>query len=170
MTLERNDEFPYSEFSTRLGCVHTKQSRVQFSTVRLTKTRKWLCGLPTTAAAAAPTQQQGRVAVCFIFVSQTPVIGRDVKNGCTGAQFFVKDHKAIYDASRCEHRNRNQLAITSFGRKLQRRWALVGGALRRFVSYFEDNDVSNNKKTVIMFLLLLCLLFKDFVRYFWRSK
>ena len=113
MTLERNGEFPCSEFSTRFGCVHTNRvesGRVQFSPVILTKTWKRLCGLPTTAAAAVRTHQQGRVAACSIFVSQTPVIGRDGRNECTEAHFLLKDHEAIYDASHCEHRKGDELA------------------------------------------------------------
>ena len=101
----------------------TESSRVQSSPVRLTKTRQWLCGLLTMAAAAVSTHQQSRVeshescrvmrldATCSIFVSQTPVIGRD---GCCLEKeidveeliLLVKDHEAIYDASRREHRNR----------------------------------------------------------------
>jgi len=50
-------------------------------------------------------------AACYIFVSQTQVIGRD---GCYLEEemdvekliLLVKDHEAIYDASLCEHRNR----------------------------------------------------------------
>jgi len=50
-------------------------------------------------------------AACSIFVSQTLVIGRD---GCYLQEemdvekliLLVKGHEAIYDASRCEHRNR----------------------------------------------------------------
>ena len=50
-------------------------------------------------------------AACSIFVSLTLVIGRD---GCyleeemdVGKRILlVKDHEAIYDASRCGHRNR----------------------------------------------------------------
>jgi len=46
----------------------------------------------------------------FIFISQTRVIGRD---GCCLEEemdvekliLLVKDHEAIYNASRCEHRN-----------------------------------------------------------------
>jgi len=47
---------------------------------------------------------------CSIFASQTLVIGRD---GCCLEEemdlekliLLVKDHEAIFDASRCEHRN-----------------------------------------------------------------
>ena len=50
-------------------------------------------------------------AACSIFVSQTQLIGHD---GCYLEEemdvekliLLVKDHEAIYDASRCEHRNR----------------------------------------------------------------
>jgi len=76
------------------------------------------------AAAAVRTHQQSRVeshescrvrsldAACSVFVSQTLVIGRD---GCYLEEemdvekliLLVKDHEAIFDASRCEHRNRD---------------------------------------------------------------
>ena len=67
----------------------TESSRVQSSAVRLTKTRQWLCGLLTMAAAAVRRHQQSRVefheffrvksldAKCSIFVSQTLVVVRD---------------------------------------------------------------------------------------------
>ena len=50
-------------------------------------------------------------AACSIFVSQTLVIRRD---GCCLEEemdvekniLLVKDHEAIYNVSRCEHRNR----------------------------------------------------------------
>ena len=50
-------------------------------------------------------------AACSIFVSQTPVIGRDgcyLEEEMDVEKFFplVKDQEAIYDASRCAHRNR----------------------------------------------------------------
>jgi hypothetical protein len=41
-------------------------------------------------------------------------------------------------------------------------------------SYFDDDDIHNKTTapltTAIIFLLLLGLLFKVFIRYFWRSK
>ena len=109
-----------------------ESSRVQSSPVRLTKTQQWPCGLLKMAATAVHTHQRSRVessrveshkcqeswsqiicldAACSIFVSQTLAIGRD---GCYLEQemdvekliLLVKDHEAIYDASRCEHRNR----------------------------------------------------------------
>ena len=51
-------------------------------------------------------------AACSIFVSQTLVIGRD---GCYLEEemdmekliLLVTDHEEIFDASRCEHRNRD---------------------------------------------------------------
>ena len=90
------------------------------------------------AAAAVRTHQQSRVqshescrvksldAACSIFVSQTLMIGRD---GCYLGEemdvekliLLVKDHEEIFDASHCEHRNRDYIA--SVGRKLHRRWA-----------------------------------------------
>ena len=74
------------------------------------------------AAAAVRTYQQSRVeshescrvtsldAACSLFVSQTLVIGRDgyLEEEIDVEKFIllVKDHEAIYYASRCEHRNR----------------------------------------------------------------
>jgi ribulose kinase len=57
-------------------------------------------------------------AACSIFVSQTHVIGRD---GCYLEEemdvekliLLVKDHEANFDASRCEHRNRDYVASVS---------------------------------------------------------
>jgi hypothetical protein len=68
MTLDRNDESPYSKFSTRLGRVHT--NRLESSPIQSSQTHKdaemtlWL----TAAAAAVRTHQQGTVVSCFIFV------------------------------------------------------------------------------------------------------
>ena len=50
-------------------------------------------------------------AACFIFVSQTLVIGRDgwylqEEMGVEKLNLLVKDHEEIYDASRCEQWNR----------------------------------------------------------------
>jgi len=69
------------------------------------------------AAKAVRTQQQSRVeshescrvkrfdAASSVFISQNPVIGRDERN-VDKIILLVKDHEAINDASRCEHRNR----------------------------------------------------------------
>jgi len=54
---------------------------------------------------------------------------------------LVKDHEAIYDASRCELHLTLMMTI--------------------FIT---------TKTTVIMFLLLLGLLFQVFICYFWHSK
>jgi ribulose kinase len=79
------------------------------------------------AAAAVHTHQQSRVeshescrvksldATCSIFVSQTLAIGR---GDCCLAEnmdiekliLLVKDHEAIFDASRCDHRNRDYIS------------------------------------------------------------
>ena len=81
-----------------------------------------LCALLTMAAAAVRTHQQSRVksrescrvksldAACSIFVSQTLVIGRDgcyleEEMGTEKLILLLKNHEAIYDALRCEHRN-----------------------------------------------------------------
>ena len=66
------------------------------------------------AAEAVRTHQQSRVessqtsldAACIIFVSPIPVIGRDGRNGYRESYSFSEQHKAIYDAPRCEHWNR----------------------------------------------------------------
>jgi len=75
------------------------------------------------AAAAIRTHQQGRVeshescrgkrldAACSIFVSRTLVIGHDdcyleEEMDVEKLILLVKDHEEIYDALRCEHRNR----------------------------------------------------------------
>jgi len=88
-------------------------------------------------------------AACSIFVSQTLVIGRD---GCYLEEemdvekfiLLVKDHEAIYDASRCEHRNRRLTLMVMF----------------------ISTKTTAPLTTVIMFLLLLGLLFKVCVRFF----
>jgi len=73
-------------------------------------------------AAAVRTHQQSRVeshescrvksldATCSTFVSQALVIGRDScyleeEMDVEKLILLVKDHEAIYDALRCEHRN-----------------------------------------------------------------
>jgi len=78
-------------------------------------------------ATAVCTHQQSRVqshescrvksldAVCSIFVSQTLLIGRDgcyleEEMGVERLILLVKDHEEIFDASRCEHRNRDYVA------------------------------------------------------------
>jgi hypothetical protein len=85
-----------------------QQSRIEPNPVRLTKTRRWLCGLLTTPAAAVRAHQQSRVeslvAACFIFFSQPPVIVRD---GCYLKEemyvkkliLLVKGYEAICGAS-----------------------------------------------------------------------
>ena len=124
-----------------LGCVHT--NRVESSPIQSSQTHKdaavtlWLTfngrrSSAYTPAESSPVQshESCRVksldAACSIFVSQTLVIGRD---GCYLGEeidvekliLLVKDHEEIFDASRCEHRNRDYIA--SVGRKLYRRWA-----------------------------------------------
>jgi hypothetical protein len=104
---------------THSGCrssayTPTEPSRVQSSPVRLTKMQQWLYGLLTVAAVAAHTYRQSRVqsyescrvkcldAACSIFVSQTLVVGRDGSRKKWNWKILVKDHEAIFDASRCE--------------------------------------------------------------------
>jgi len=109
---------------TRMGeYTPTESSLAQSSSVRLTKTRQALCGLLIMAAAAVGTCQQSRVeshdscrVTCLdtassLFVSQTLMIERD---GCQEMDvekliLLVKDHEAIFDASRFEHRNRDYI-------------------------------------------------------------
>ena len=97
-----NNISPVPVLAARSKSVYTptESSRVQSSPVRLTKTQQWLCGLLIMAAEAVGTHQQSRVethescrvksldAACFIFVSHTPVIGRDGRNGCREAYSF----------------------------------------------------------------------------------
>ena len=69
------------------------------------------CVHPSRVESSRVTRVKSLDAACSIFVSQTLVIGRD---GCYLEEemnvekliLLVKDHEAIYDASRCEHRNR----------------------------------------------------------------
>ena len=74
MTLERNDEFPYSEFSRRLGCVHT--NRVESSPIQSIPTHKgaevtlWLNYNCRRGSAYTPAGS-----------SQTTVIGRGFNQG-----------------------------------------------------------------------------------------
>jgi len=101
-----------------LGCVHT--NRFESSPIQSGQTHKdaavtlWLTYNGSRGSAYTPTESS-RVksldAACSIFASQTLMIGRD---GCYLVEEMdveklvrlVKDHEAIYDASRCEHRNR----------------------------------------------------------------
>ena len=156
------DNYFYSWRLAVLGCVHTKElSRVQSSPARLTKTWQWLCGLLTMAAAAVHTHQQSQVeshescrvrsldAACSIFVSRTLVIGLlSWKNGCG------KDYSFSYGP---------------WGNL--RRLALWTPELRlTLMMMFITTKTTAPQTTVIMFLLLLGLLFKVCVCYFWHSS
>ena len=78
---------------------------------------------------------------------------------------LVKDHEANFDASRCEHRNRDY--ITSVWLKI---------ALEMGVDKWSDSvftlmmtifiSTKTTLTTVIVFLLLLDLIFKVCIRYF----
>jgi hypothetical protein len=68
------------------------------------------CVRPSTAKSSPTSLVKCDDALSFIFVSWTPVIERDgcylaLGNECRTV-LSVHDHQA-YDASRCEHRNRN---------------------------------------------------------------
>jgi len=119
---------PYS--LTPLGCVHT--NRFESSPVQSSQTHKdaavtlWLTfnghrGSVYTPAESSRVQSHESCqvksldAACSIFVSKTLVIGRD---GCCLEEemdvekliLLVEDHEAVFDASRCEHRNWDYIA------------------------------------------------------------
>ena len=86
-------------------------------------------------------------AACSIFVSQTLVIGRD---GCYLEEerdvekfiLLVKDHEEIFDASRCEHRNRDYIA--SVWQKIAQEMGI--GKMSASMFYFlpdDDDDIHN---------------------------
>ena len=115
-----------SSHHARSGCVPT--SRVESSAIQSSQTRKdaavtlWLSYNGRRGSAHTPTvssriesHESCRVksldVASFIYISQTRVIGRDgccleEEMGVEKLILLVKDHEAIYDASRCEHRNR----------------------------------------------------------------
>jgi len=103
--------------------------RVKSSPIRLTNMQESLFGLLTKAMHGnvytlaesswfeSPSfcQVENLDATRFIFVSQTPVIGYDgcliaVGNECKKSDSLSQEHGAIYNASHCEHRNRNHAA------------------------------------------------------------
>jgi len=104
-------------------CYTNQQSRVESNPVQSDSQRrgsdsvaclKWQ-PLRSVQTSRVESHESCRVmsldAACSIFVSQTQLIGHD---GCYLEEemdvekliLLVKDHEAIYDASRCEHRNR----------------------------------------------------------------
>jgi hypothetical protein len=142
------------------GCVHT--NRVESSPIQSSQTHKgaavtlWLTyndrhGRAYTPAESSRVQSHKscRVksfdAVCFIFVSQTPVIGRDGRNGCREA----------YSFSEGPRRNLRRLAF----------W-IPEPRLTLMITMFITTKTTAPPTTVMMFLLLLGLLFKVFIRYF----
>ena len=152
-------------------CTH-QRSRVESNPVQ---SDSWRCGSDSVAYLQWPprqrvhTSRESRVeshescwvksldASCFIFVSQTPVIRRDGKNDVEKLIVLVKDHEAIYDASRCEHRNRFLLL-----------W-------RRYSSYFYDDDVNKNENNSITnnsnnVLSVTRTSIESFYTLFWHSK
>ena len=114
-----------------LGCVHTNKAKS--SPIQSSQTHKdasvtlWLTYIGSRGSAYNPAEssrvESSRVeshescraksldVACSIVVSGTLVIGRD---GCCLEEemdvekliLLVKEHEAIYNASRCEHRNR----------------------------------------------------------------
>ena len=144
------------------------------------------------AAAAVRTYQQSRVessrvesdesclfmgldTACSIFVSQTLVI---VRNGCYFEEemdvekiiLLVQDHEAIFDASRCEHRNRDY--ITSIRLKIAQEMGVGKWSASVFTLMMTIfiTTKTTTVATVIMFLLLLGPIFEVFILYFWCSK
>jgi ribulose kinase len=139
------------------------------------------------AAAAVRTHQQSRVesrescqvksldAACSIFVRHTLVTERDgyyfeEEMDVEKLILLVKDHEAIFDASRCEHRNRDYIA--SIWLKIAQemgvgKWSVSVFAL--IMAIFITTKTTT-LTIVIMFLLLLGLIFNVFIRYFWCSK
>jgi len=105
------------ELGDEYGVRTHQQSRVQSSPVRLTKTRQWLCDLqwqPQQCLHNSGVESSRVTRVCcrtFHF-RQSDSSDRTWRllswgsNGCGKACYLVKGHEAIYDASRCEHRNR----------------------------------------------------------------
>ena len=100
------------------SCYGAYTNRVESSQIQLGQTHKDVAvTVAYNGRREQRTHQQSRVeslescrvksldAACFIFVSHTPVIGHDGRNGCRETYSLMKDHEAIYDASRCEHRN-----------------------------------------------------------------
>jgi Alcohol dehydrogenase transcription factor Myb/SANT-like. len=69
-------------------------------------------------------------------------MGCDGRNGCREAILLVKDHKAIYNASSCEHQNRDHLA--SIWMKIAQEMG-VGKWSALVFCFFDDDDVYNNK-------------------------
>jgi hypothetical protein len=54
-----------------------------------------------------PSRVKSRDAACFIFVSQTLVIGRDGRNGCREVSYFSEEPGGnLRRLALCEHRNR----------------------------------------------------------------
>ena len=113
------------------------------------------------AAAAVRTHQQSRVeshescrvksldAACSIFVSQTLVIGRDgyleEEMDVEKLILLVQDHEAIFDASLCEHRNRDYVA--SVWQKIAKEMGVGKTSARCFISYFDDDDIHNTSRS-----------------------
>ena len=115
------------------------------------------------AAAAVRTHQQSPVessrvqshesclvksfdAACSIFVSQTLAIGPD---GCYLEEemdvekliLLVKDHEDIFDASRCEHRNRDYVA--SVWQKIAQEMGVGKTRASMFYCLLDDDDIHN---------------------------
>ena len=103
-------------------CTH-QQGRVESNPVQSDSQRRgsdsvaylqwqpWQCVHTSRVESRESCQVKSLDVACSIFVSQTLVIRHD---GCYLEEemdveklvLLVKDHEAIYDTSRCEHRNR----------------------------------------------------------------
>ena len=80
---------------------------------------------------------------------------------------LVKDHEAIFNTSRCEHRNQDYIA--SVWLKIAQEMG-VGKWSASMFTLMMILITKTTTLTTVMFLLLLGLIFKVFIRYFWCSK
>ena len=142
------------------------QSRVHFSPVSLTKTRQWLCGLLSMAAAAVRTHQESRVESCRVVSSRVTRVLPSQDSWWRMFNFRLSD--SSYRAWRLLSWGRNGWGKAySPSERLRgnfRRFALwapiprlhsqrlaencTGGRRRlveRFIFYFDDDDIHNNK-------------------------
>jgi len=105
------------------GCVHT--NRVELSPIQSSQTHKdaavtvayfrWSPRQCVHTSRVESWRVKSFDAACSVFVSQTLVIGRDScylekEMDVENLILLVKDHEAIFDASRCELRNRDYIA------------------------------------------------------------
>ena len=89
-------------------------------------------------------------AACSIFVSLTIVIGRD---GCYFEEemdvekliLLAKDHEEIFDASRCEHRNRDYVA--SVWQKIAQEMGIGKRSPSMFYILLDDDNIHNMSRS-----------------------